>query len=334
MGAGPWAAGICLLAFLGGGGCGSGAPGHPDGDAGGGDLGHGPQDVAEPPPDAPPELPEAGPTRHPPFTAMSFNVRTGLSWDGADSWQYREDMVRRFLEGESPHLLGLQEALIFQVLAVQEALPHHAWAGVGRNNTDLDEFCAVFWDTDRFDLLESGTFWLSDTPDEPCTRFGASQKYLRIVTWARLRDRVADREVAFFNTHFDLVEENAIPERSAALVVEQIAAIAGDAGAVLTGDFNALPGEAAHGILVGRVTWDGVTGNLVDPWTELQLPEEGTFHGFTGVAEADRRIDWVLHSPGLRAIEAAVLHYNEDGHYPSDHFPVRALLEHVPVRPR
>lgn len=262
-----------------------------------------------------------------PVKVMSFNLRTGFADDGDDAWKLREAIVTSFLQAEVPDLLGVQEALVFQLKAVGEALPSHDWVGTDRTGTKLDEYSAVFYDRRRFELVASGTFWLSDTPDVVGSKFSSKQLFPRIVTWAHLSERATGRALVHFNTHVDTTDDDAVPERSSALIVKKIAELAGARPAILTGDFNTLVGEPAYDILVGVQSWEGTTGGLVDPWRELGLPEEGSFHGFDGVADADRRIDWILHTPDLEALEAVVSHYQEGGHYPTDHFPVWARLQ-------
>jgi len=263
-----------------------------------------------------------------PFKVMSFNLRTGFADDGADAWKSREALVTTFLQAERPDLLGVQEALVFQLTAVGQALPTHDWVGTDRTDTGLDEYCAVFYDRLRFELVASGTFWLSDTPDVVGSKFSDQQLRARIVTWAHLSERASGRELVHFNTHVDTTDQDQVPERSSALIVKKLAELAPGLPAVLTGDFNTLVGEPGYDILVGVQAFEGVTGNLVDPWRELGLPEEGSFHGFDGVANDDRRIDWILHTPGFEALEAVVSHYSVDGHYPTDHFPIWADLQY------
>ncbi len=265
---------------------------------------------------------QAQPPEQLPFKVASFNLRTGLAGDGENSWKNRESIVINYLKEEAADLFGVQEALFFQMDAITAALPHYAWTGVGRNNTQFEEYCAVFYDTRRYDLLDSGTFWLSDTPDEPGTKFSDKQGYLRIVTWARLLDTQWGKEIFHFNTHYDLSEEDNITERSSALILQKMAQYAADKPVVLTGDFNEHIGEPCYQILVGELDWEGTTGSLLDPWVELGLPDEGTFHAFKGTTTATTRIDWLLHTDHIVALEAGVNHYNENGFYPSDHFPV------------
>jgi len=288
-------------------------------DPGGSDA-EGLDDVAEdvPPADA---LPEPLPVK-----IMSLNLRYGFADDGDDAWTPRKVIVTHFLTAERPDILGVQEGLIFQLEVVDAALPDHQRVGRDRTGTGFDEYSAVYFDATRFEPMADGTFWLSDTPDVVGSRFSDVQLFPRIVTWAHLRERATGTELIAFNTHVDTTDEDSVPQRSAALIVQKIREIAGGLPVVLTGDFNEPVGSPAYQILTGDLFWDDDTGALIDPFDTLGLPDEGSFHGFTGVASSDKRIDWILHSEGFTALEAVVSHYQEGGHYPSDHFPVWASL--------
>ncbi len=259
---------------------------------------------------------------------LTFNLRNGMAQDGPDGWAYRRDMVGRLVAREAPAVMGVQEAWQYQLDELLERVPGYAWVGVPRSNVaQIDEHCAVFYRTDRFALVETGTFWLSDTPDEPTTKFSELQCCLRVVTWAALESLESGRVLHAFNTHFDTIAADQIPQRSAALVARRIDELAGTGTALLTGDFNQPVGSDAYRILTGALEFGGVRGGLVDPWAALGLPEEGSFHRFTGVATGTSRIDWVLGSADLGSVGGRVLHDQEDGRYPSDHFPVAAAFE-------
>ncbi len=257
-----------------------------------------------------------------PFVVMSLNLRTGLAMDGVNSWKYRESILMDMLEMQSPDLVGTQEGLLFQLTAITDRFPEYDWVGTGRNGTDFDEFCAIFFRKSRFSLLESDTFWLSDTPSIPESTFSPQQGWIRIVTWAHLEDRENHLTFHLFNTHFDTSQADEIPQRSAALLAQRIQEIAGTGPVLVVGDFNNEVGSPAWQILTGSLEYNGVSGALLDPWEILDIPEEGTFHGFTGIPTAATRIDWILHHPGADPLAAAVIRFNRDGLYPTDHFPV------------
>ena len=257
---------------------------------------------------------------------MTINLRNAIAADGENAWTERVEMVIGFLADAGSDLIGTQEAWIFQLTVVAQALPEYEWTGVSRLGSVVGEYCAIFYRADRFAAIDSGTFWLSESPEVPNSRFTEEQSHARIATWVHLSDREASIEFFVFNTHFSHLDHDEIPERSAAVLVRKLEEIAGDAPVVVLGDFNTRVYERAYGILTGTVEYAGVTGSLVDPWAELDLADEGTFHGFTGEPESQHRIDWILHSGHYAPVEVEVERYHENGRYLSDHFPVSARL--------
>jgi len=258
--------------------------------------------------------------------AMSFNLRTGLAGDGENSWWFRRGIVTDFINEEAPDVMGVQEALIFQINFITENVPGYAYVGRSRRIIP-DEYCAVFYRTDRFELIEQDTFWLSDTPEVVGSVFTYNQLCPRIVTWVALESLLTGRTLYVFNTHFDTYHGDEVHERSAALLVEKIEELAGDNPVIVTGDFNETIDSNGYRILTGDHTYNGFSGEMIDPWITLGLPDEGTFHGFTGEPTGDSRIDWVLYTDPITPLDAAVSHYNQNDRYPSDHFPVYAEFE-------
>lgn len=271
--------------------------------------------VEEPTPAAPPTL-----------EVMTFNIRYDLGLGGSDpdAWANpdapRRERALTTLAEVDPDIFGVQEALYPQVLDLEEGLPEYAWYGVGRESGGLaGEFSAVYWRRSRFLEADSGTFWLSETPDVPGTVFPGSAT-LRIASWVRLVDRDdGDRELLVLNTHWDH-ESQESRERSAALVVERIAEL-GDERVLVTGDMNATEESVAIGTLLASGLLDAYRAVHPD-----RQPDEATFHGFDGEPEGSR-IDFVLHTADRRATAAEIVRREFDGLYPSDHFPVTASLE-------
>ncbi|HPQ69363.1 MAG TPA: endonuclease/exonuclease/phosphatase family protein [bacterium] len=255
--------------------------------------------------------------------AMSFNLRTGLAADGENSWVHRKGIVADFIAQEMPDVMGVQEGLIFQLTHIEQNVPGYAWVGRSRRLLP-DEYSAVFYRTDKYELIDQSTFWLSDTPEVVGSQFSASQLCPRIVTWAELESLATGRTFFVFNTHWDTYHGDEVHERSAALMVEQIDEIAGDAPVLVTGDFNETVDGNGYRILTGAASYQGASGAMIDPWITLAVPDEGTFHNFTGTPTGSSRIDWVLYTAALAPFAAEVSHYNQDDRYPSDHFPVFA----------
>ncbi|HEX6643703.1 MAG TPA: endonuclease/exonuclease/phosphatase family protein, partial [Gemmatimonadales bacterium] len=170
---------------------------------------------------------------------MTFNIRYGTADDGADAWPHRRDLVIQVIRDGRPDLLGVQEALRFQLDELGAAIPGYGEIGVGRDDgRTKGEYAAFLYRKDRLEPLASGTHWFSDTPEVPgSTSWG--NRITRIVTWARFRDRTTGRAFAAYNLHLDH-ESQPSRERSAEMIARLVAAE--DVPVVVLGDFNS--GEA------------------------------------------------------------------------------------------
>jgi endonuclease/exonuclease/phosphatase family metal-dependent hydrolase len=140
----------------------------------------------------------------------------------------------------------------------------------------------------------------------------------RMVTWGLFE--LAGKRFYFYNTHFAHRQQDAEARlRSARLIAERIGKLPADAPLILTGDFNSPAGGEPYKVL---------TATLRDAWTatDKRTGPEGTFNGFKGTSTGPR-IDWILFRGALRVLHAETVTRNEDGRYPSDHFPVFASFE-------
>jgi endonuclease/exonuclease/phosphatase family metal-dependent hydrolase len=175
----------------------------------------------------------------------------------------------------------------------------------------------VFYRKDRLRVLESGNFWLSDTPEVPGSRTWGNI-YPRMVTWARFQ-RISDGATfTIYNTHLPY-RDNDEPARirCAELIQSRLNELPRNERMILVGDFNTTADSRVHAIL---------TNSFTDVWTAAHKRSgpEGTFHDFTG--KPQRRIDWIL-VRGLTADRVETVTTQRDGRYPSDHFPVVAQVE-------
>lgn len=257
---------------------------------------------------------------------MSFNIRYGTAEDDENAWPKRRELLFQVIRDIGPVILGVQEALDFQVDALTEALPGFEAIGVGRDDgVRAGEFSAILVDTTRFDVLDRGTFWFSDTPGTPGSASWGN-RIPRICTWARVRDHPSGERFYVYNVHWDH-ESQPSRERSATLLLTRIAGRAHpDEPVLVTGDFNAGETNPAFRALVETER----TG-LRDTFRDLQTDatEVGTFNGFEGVRDGDK-IDAILASGGWCTRSAAIVRTAKGDRYPSDHFPVTAVLASAP----
>lgn len=262
---------------------------------------------------------------------LSFNIRYGSADDGADAWPHRREMVYDVIRERDSDFVGLQEALRFQIDDIREAVPGYDEIGVGRTDGRREgEYSAILYKPDRWRVAESGTFWLSDTPEIPgSTSWG--NEITRIVTWGRLVERNSGRGIRVFNTHFDH-ESQPSRQRSAELLAARLASRGGTEPVVVTGDFNA--GENNPAVLYLKNAGDRSPVSLVDTYRVLHpgRTPAGTFNAFEGRRDGPK-IDYVFVERGTEVRRAGIIHDNDAGRYPSDHFPVFAEIG-WPPKPR
>jgi endonuclease/exonuclease/phosphatase family metal-dependent hydrolase len=257
---------------------------------------------------------------------MTFNIRYGTADDGDNAWNKRKELLLATIRNFDPDLLGTQEVLAMQADFLAEHLKGYTLVGVGRDDgRRRGEFSAVLYKTARFEPLDSGTFWLSETPETPGSKSWDSS-LPRIATWVKLRDRQAgNREICFLNTHWDHRGDVARAE-SGKLIRRWLAEHARGIGIIVTGDFNVSDSHAGFRALASS---EGDGPHLVDVFRQVHAeagPEESTFHGFSG-RRRGRRIDHILVTGDFTATAAAIDHTSQDGRYPSDHYPVTAVIK-------
>jgi endonuclease/exonuclease/phosphatase family metal-dependent hydrolase len=256
-----------------------------------------------------------------PLTVMSFNIRYGTAKDGENEWTLRRTMLFDVVREQDADIIGLQEALAFQIDEIVAAVPGYATVGVGRDDAAAKgEFAAILFKRSRFRVAEAGTFWFSDTPAVPgSTSWGNT--ITRICTWARLIDRDG-RGFYVFNVHLDHQSQPS-RERSTRLLRERVDARAFAAEpVVITGDFNA--GEKNPAVTT-------LAGPFVDTFRVVRPDDTpaGTFTGFKFGNVAGEKIDYIFVQPPTEVMRAEIVRFSRNERYPSDHFPVVARVRFV-----
>jgi endonuclease/exonuclease/phosphatase family metal-dependent hydrolase len=263
---------------------------------------------------------------------MTFNIRYGTAYDGGNSWINRRKIVFKLLQNQNADVVGLQEALKFQIDEILEAVPQYVMVGSGRDDGKTEgEYSAILYNRKKFRLDESQTFWLSDTP-EVAGSITWGNACTRLCTWARLVDKKSSQAFYIYNTHLDHISQFS-REKSAALLAQSINNRKHKDPFILTGDFNVGEDNAVINYLaVKTLSAPGSDINIspvpmVDTFRKLnpEASDVGTFNQFNGDCRGDK-IDYILTEPTAEVLEAEILHYNIEGHYPSDHFPVTARL--------
>lgn len=261
------------------------------------------------------------------LTVMTFNVRYDEEADGLHAWPHRRSLVRATIEAHAPDLLGVQEPMPHQWDDLTRALPLLS-PFPSADEAYHEEPVGGFFRLSRLEARDSGTFWLSDTPDAPHSITWPNDYGARLCRWVKLHDRQAQREIVFACTHFDTNALSSVP--SAKVVHAELdAAVGSSVPIVLVGDFNCAAGSGAHEYLRRE-------GGYRDAWTEAGHADDGvvTFNGFADGAgpqvdgeHGNYRIDWILVRGPLRCTSAEIDSRREGGMPPSDHYPVIATLE-------
>ena len=263
-----------------------------------------------------------------PLKVMSFNIRYGSANDGEDRWDRRKEFVVETIKAFDPDLLGTQETEGSQRDFLQERLSGYAGLGVGRDDGDeKGEMMALFYKRERFEPLDEGHFWLSESPQQVGSKSWDSS-LPRMCTWVKLRDKEAPelRPILFLNTHFDHRGPLA-RSRSASLIRRLASELGEDCDIVLTGDFNAAVDSEPYRELV---TAEPAETRFIDTYTVA--PPEGdngqaTFSGFRASIIEGNRIDWILVRGDWQVVSAAINRTSRDGRTPSDHYPIHAILD-------
>lgn len=247
---------------------------------------------------------------------MSFNVRFDFpKGDGTNAWAYRRGMVGKLLGKHRPDVIGVQEALRHQLDDLTRT-PGYASIGEGREGGTAGEYSPIVYRTDRLRPLDSGTFWLSPTP-EVAGSTGFGNRVPRIATWARFEDRRTGKRFYLYNTHLDH-ESAPAQARGAELISARIAARAHpDEPVFLTGDLNVEEGTPVVRAL-GR--------EMIDTFRTLRpgARRVGTFNEW-GKDTTGKKIDYIFgsRSPGVSLLRTEIVRKTYGGRFPSDHFPIK-----------
>lgn len=253
-------------------------------------------------------------------TLITYNLRYDNPGDGINCWADRREDVVRMIRYYQPDILGIQEGLVGQVHYLDSSLADYDFTGLGREDgATRGEFAAIFFNKERLRLLDTRTWWLSETPDTVSVGWDAALE--RIVTYGKFLALSSGDTFYVFNTHFDHIGQIA-REQSADLILQIIDRMGiWEKRIVVMGDLNAVPAEASIRRLSSR---------LEDPWAKndiLRSGPEGTFNAFDTEAPVDRRIDYIF----VKNVDAKACRHIADrranGLWPSDHLPVMVQLD-------
>ena len=247
---------------------------------------------------------------------MTYNIRLDVASDGENDWTHRKDFFASQIQFYEPDIFGVQEAKPNQVIDMSAAFPQYNYLGIGREGVGNGESSNIFYKKDRFKVLASNTFWLSETPDKISKGWDAA--FNRVCTYALFKDLKTKTTFWVFNTHLDHVGELA-KTNGILLILSKIAALNTKNYPVLfMGDFNSLPTDDRIKALKKEM-------NDTRDITETKpFGPSGTFNGFKHDEPVTSLIDYIFLSKNnkFKVKKHAVLSDSKDLKYPSDHLPV------------
>lgn len=250
---------------------------------------------------------------------MTYNIRYAgdEKTDGENAWSKRKEPVSTVIRFHKADVVGLQEAFKKQIDDLTQIMPWFGWTGAGRDDgQEGGEFSVILYNKNKFEGLESGTFWLSETPDVPSKGWDAALN--RVCSWIKLKDKSTAREFFFFNTHFDHIGEQA-RTNSSKLIIEKISQLAEGYPVILTGDFNYTASAEGYKIITSD------SSPLKDAQHISKNPVYGsdvTFNNFGKEYIPGNKIDFIFVNDKISVLEHGVIGDMFNGKYPSDHMPV------------
>ncbi|WP_106829533.1 endonuclease/exonuclease/phosphatase family protein [Parabacteroides pacaensis] len=283
------------------------------------------------------------------FTVATYNLRNANAGDSArgNGWGDRCPVIAQMVQYQDFDIFGTQECFLHQLKDLKAALPGYEYIGAGRDDgKEGGEHAAIFYRTDKFDLIKKGDFWLSETPEKPSKGWDAVLP--RICSWGHFKCKDTGFEFLFFNLHMDHIGKQARVE-SAYLVQDKMKELGEGLPAILTGDFNVDQTHSSYKAFVSK-------GVLCDSYEvcDQRYALNGTFNSFNPNNYTTSRIDHIFLSPVFHVKKYGVLTdtYRKvkkegeekanvtdspeeitvkryEARTPSDHFPVKANLSYT-----
>lgn len=236
------------------------------------------------------------------YKVASYNIRlkTDVDDQKGDGWDDRKSVIFDLIQYHNFDVFGTQEVRLPQLEDMTSALKGYDYVGVGRDDgMQKGEYSAIFYKKNKFKVLDSGTFWLSEDTKRP--NKGWDAKFPRICTWVKLQDKCNKNVFWFFNTHFDHVGKIARSE-SSKLIIEKVKEMAGKDPSVLTGDFNVDQTNEGYTVMA-------TSGLMTDAYeiAKIKHAQNGTINGFNAERKTPSRIDHIFVTKQWTVCRYAVL---------------------------
>ncbi len=245
------------------------------------------------------------------IVVLSANVRCWSPFDlFKKNWFYRAPLIVENVRATSPDVIGFQEVTPIHYKYLTARLTGYDSVIEYRDRSPLKEGCPVFYSTVRFDLVDKGSFWLSETPDVMSKSWGAA--FNRVCSYVILREKATEKELVVFNVHLDHVSDEA-RIGGIGVILDKIAAFEGRP-AVIMGDFNCTEDSE---------TYKNATASFYDAKYQTDDTDSGaTYQNFGKKPDAENIDYFMISKTGIEAVRYKVVRNTYDGVYPSDHFPI------------
>ena len=252
------------------------------------------------------------------LTVISYNIRYDNPNDGENQWKYRKERVANYIKEIRPDIIGMQEVLDPQLVFLDVSLTEFSFVGVGREDGKTKgEYSPILYNSNSLSLLQTDTFWLSETPTVISVGWDAALE--RICTYAQFEHKETGQKFWVFNTHFDHIGELARIQ-SAKLIKQKVKMLnMNNSPVVITGDFNLTPDTAPI---------KNFQNAYIDVMqkTPANANNYGTFTGFDKLSNGEDRIDYIFQK-GLKTLESTHIWLKTtSGGWASDHHPVQAIF--------
>lgn len=243
---------------------------------------------------------------------VTFNIRCDHGQDENNNFEYRTPLIRKKIQEEQPDILCFQEVLPHVAVWLKEELTDYYVIGCGRSETFEDEQMTVAYRKSKLNLIKIDTFWLSETPLVPGSRYDDQSACPRTCTEAVFQDFDSGKMFRLINTHLDHIGPNA-RKLGLSQIMRKLAgeSFFPEIPVMVLGDLNAEPEELS------------VVMNEYPEYVNFTENIGITFHGF-GKAKEPSSIDYIYAKGDIKLRHICKWTDMENGVYLSDHYPVCA----------
>lgn len=250
---------------------------------------------------------------------ITCNIRFDNPADGDNSWSHRRLFLSETLLKHFPDVIATQEGRFHQLKDLENLLEDYDLVDQHRSWIGERMYPTLFIKKNRFEFLQSGDIWLSETP-EIAGSLSFESTFPRLMTWGKFQLKNSDKKIMVVNTHLDHIKKETRLCQIRVLASEVKKNWMNDGQLFILGDFNDSPDSEVRQLLTQEFT------NLQDAWAIKNAKEETSHHAFKGEMQNGARIDWVMIDTKLKVEECFLEKATKDNRYPTDHFPVVCKL--------